>query len=164
MKRLALVAATGAALGLVVIATAGGQEQQGRTLVLTWLSKQATFTFVDNPPKTKFTSEGEPRRLTPGDREVFSIPVADQQGRRVGRLDGDCVIVRPGTHRAHEELCTGTYRLRDGVITVATAFIGETARFSAAVTGGTGAYENASGTVRSVTTTRGTTDTVRLAP
>jgi hypothetical protein len=164
MKRLAVIGAVTALSALVVIGTAGGQAPQGHTLVLTWLTKQATFTFVDNAPKAKFTSEGEPRRLSPGDREVFSIPVADQQGKRVGRFDGECVVVRPGTHRAHEELCTGAYRLGDGVMTLATALIGDTGKYSAAVTGGTGAYATARGTVRSVTSKSGTTDTVDLLP
>jgi hypothetical protein len=164
MKRLALIGSTAGIVALVVIATAGGQTPQGRTLVLSRLTKQATFTFVDNAPKAKLTREGEPRRLTPGDREVFSIPVADQRGNRLGRLDGECLTVRPGTHRAHEEVCTEAYRLRNGVITVAIALIGEKPKYSAAVTGGTGAYANARGTLRSVTTKSGTTDTVRLLP
>jgi hypothetical protein len=162
------IGATGVAaavLAALIIGSAGGQAPQGRTIVLTELPKTASFGFVDNPPKTKLTAEGEPRRFSPGDSETFSIPVADQQGKRVGRFDGQCVVVRLGGPRNHEEYCAGAYRLQDGVISIATALIGDTGNYSAAVSGGTGAYAGTRGTLESVTSNSGqTTDTLRLLP
>lgn len=164
MRSLAVVGVA-AALVATVIATAGGQTPQGRTLVLIELTKGATFGSVDNPPKSTLTHERQPQRLSVGDLEVFSLPVADQQGHRHGRLDGQCVATRPGTPRVHEEFCTAAFRLNDGRISLATAQIGESSTFVAAVTGGTGAYEGARGTLTSIMSKSGrSTDTLHLLP
>ncbi len=165
MKRLAAVATAVAVGASVIIATAGGQTPQARDLVLVELTKGVSFGLVDNPPRTKLNREGEPRRFSVGDMEVFSIPVADRQGNRVGRYDGQCVIVRPGTPKAHPEMCSAVYRLKDGLISVATTLVGEARRFTATITGGTGAYEGARGTLTSVARKGGgSTDTLHLIP
>jgi hypothetical protein len=160
----ALAAAT-VGVGASVIAAAGGQAPQGRTLTFYEHAKNATFALADNPPKTTFTREGEPRSLSPGDMESFSFVVTDKQGNRLGRLDGHCVIVLPGKAASHEEFCAVAYRLKDGVITASAALIGETGKITAAITGGTRAYEGARGTLTSVTAKNGdSTDTVHLLP
>jgi hypothetical protein len=162
----AAAAVAAAATGAIVAATAGGQAPQGRTITLTELAKGASFGFVDNPPKTRFNREGEPRKLSPGDVEVESVTVADPQGAHVGRAAAYCVLTRPGVVRRHEEECTVSYRLTDGTITVADLFAGsETSDWTAAIVGGTGAYDGARGTLKSVTGSNGSrTDTLQLLP
>jgi hypothetical protein len=150
----------------IIVTNAGGEASQGRTITLTEVAKGASFGFVDNPPTTTFTREGEPRRLSPGDLEIEAITVANTQGARVGRFHAYCVVTRPGIFARHEEECTGTYRLNDGTITVADVFAGsETSDWTAAIVGGTGAYAGARGTLTSVAARGGSrTDTLRLLP
>jgi hypothetical protein len=158
--------ATAVATAAAIVASAGGQAPSGTTLVLHEVAKDADFAIVDNPPKTKFSREGEPRRFSIGDMEVVSIPVADDQGHKVGRFDAYCVLVRPGKPSHHEEECTGTYRLADGTISGSGVFVGSeaTSTFRGAITGGTGAYEGARGTITDVPGAKGTTDTLHLLP
>ena len=168
MTRAKLTLAAGfvlAAITATVAATAGGQGTQGRTITLTEVPKGASFGLVDAAPKTKFNKEGEPRRFSPGDEEIVSIAVADQQGNKVGRFDAYCLITRPGKPAHHEEVCTGTYRLGDGTISAVGSFVGNDANtFTGAVVGGTGAYEGARGTLTSDPGSHGTTDTIHLLP
>lgn len=80
-------------------------------------------------------------------------------------LNVQCTVTRPGSAGRHEESCTGAYRLRDGVITLATAIMGETGTIRAAVTGGTRAYAAARGTLTSVShKSGGATDRIELLP
>ena len=165
-RPVAAATAAAAVTAAVIVATAGGQTSGGRTVTLTEVPKGASFGFVDSPPKTRFTREGEPRKLAPGDLEVLSITVADSQGVRVGRLHAYCVVTRRGVVAKHEEECTASYRLGDGTITASDAFVGsESTTWTAAIVGGTGAYEGARGTLTSVANKDGShTDTLRLLP
>lgn len=141
-------AAAAAITAAAIAATAGGQAPQGRTITLTEVPKGATFGFVDNSPKTTFSHEGEPRKLSVGDIEIESIAVADQHDNRVGRFDAYCVVSRPGRPSHHGEECTGTYRLKDGTIGTAGSFVGsESSPGTFAIIGGTRAYEGARGTL-----------------
>lgn len=161
----AAATAVAAITAAAIAATAGGQAAQGRTLTLHELAKGASFGFVDSPPRTTFTQEGEPRKFSPGDLEVQSAPITDAQGNRLGRFDAYCVITRPGIPKAHEEACSGAFRLKDGAISVVGASVGgDTGTFTAAVVGGTGAYEGARGMVTFVSSKTGFTDTVHLLP
>jgi hypothetical protein len=157
-----VAAITAAALA----ASAGGQTSGARTLTLTEVPKGASFGFVDNPPHTKFSHEGEPRKLSVGDIEIQSIVVTDQQGNKLGRFDAYCILTRPGVITNHEEECTGTYRLKDGTISATSSFVGnEASPFTAAITGGTGAYAGARGSLKSVAAKGGKhTDTLTLLP
>jgi hypothetical protein len=150
----------------VIVATAGGQASGRGTIELTQVPKGASFGFVDSPPKTKFTREGEPRKLSPGDLEVLSITVADARGVCVGRLHAYCVVTRRGVVANHEEECTASYRLGTGTITVSDVFVGsESSNWTAAIVGGTRAYAGARGTLTSVSNKDGShTDTLRLLP
>jgi hypothetical protein len=167
--RTTAAAATAAAAitAAAIAASAGGQTAPGSTITLTEVPKGASFGFVDNPPHTRFSHEGEPRKLSVGDLEVESIVVADQQGNRRGRFDAYCVITRPGVPASHEEECTGTYRLTDGSISALGSFVGKDSDdFTAAITGGTGAYAGARGSLKSVAVGKSgkRTDTINLLP
>jgi hypothetical protein len=98
-----------------------------------------------------------------GDTQTFTTLVA-QNGKRVGRLHVHCVATKPGTDRSAQALCTGVFRLNNGMISLATVFAGRR-NPTASVTGGTGAYSGARGEVTSVHNRNGTdTDTLHLLP
>jgi allene oxide cyclase-like protein len=161
----AAVTGVAAISAAAIAASAGGQTSGERTITVHEVFKGASFGFVDNPPHTKFSKEGEPHRFSPGDVEVESTLLKDDQGNRVGRFDAYCVVTRPGVPAAHEEACSGAYRLKDGQISVVGAIVGaDTGTFSATVTGGTKAYEGARGTVTFRSTKTGFMDTLRLLP
>jgi hypothetical protein len=84
-----------------------------------------------------------------GDRLVFSNPIFDTDGARIGRDGADCVIVRidPTEPPARQQIvqCTISVQLADGQITVQGLAQGTENYF--AVTGGTGAYREARGEV-----------------
>jgi hypothetical protein len=165
MKVLAAAVATGGAVAAVAVASAGGQAPLGRTIVLLEQPKGAEFAFVDNPPHTKATKRGEPLHVSGGDLEAFSATVTDQQGAALGFVAGQCTIGHRGNSTKHRESCTAAFRLKDGIITVATALAGDTGNVVAAITGGTGAYNGARGTLTSVTgKDNKTTDTLELLP
>jgi hypothetical protein len=162
-----LAAAAAAVVAIIVVATsAGGQAPQGRTITLIEQPKGSTFGFVDNPPKTRRTKQGEPVRFSAGDIEAFSSRVTDQQGNPQGRVDAHCIVSRPGGPRTEEDSCLGAFTLRDGTIALATATRGEQTKITIAVVGGTGAYNGARGTMTSVYSpkTGRSTDTIELLP
>ena len=84
-----------------------------------------------------------------GDRLVFSNPIFDTDGQRIGRDGADCVIVRIDATEppARQQVvqCTISVQLADGQITVQGLAQGTENYF--AVTGGTGAYREARGEV-----------------
>lgn len=164
MNTLTAVVAGAVLAASIGVAAADGQAPQGRTLVLTELAQGHYEGFVDNPPRAKRTRDGEPSRLSVGDIFAQSFRIADQQGNRVGRLHQECVITVPGTARKARAVCTAVLALKDGKISAALALIGED-NPTAAVTGGTGAYAGARGTVTSVGNRDGSsTDTFQLLP
>jgi hypothetical protein len=163
MKRVAAVLAAAVLVAATVAAVAGGQAPQGRTIVLTELARGGTSAFVDNPPTAKRTRGGVPARLSVGDTQTFTVRVA-QQGKPVGRLHVHCVVTMPGTERSGRALCTGVFRLNNGMISVATVLAGAR-NPTAVVNGGTGAYVGARGTLTSVSHRNGgDTDTLQLLP
>ena len=87
-----------------------------------------------------------------GDRLVFSSPIFDTTGQRIGQDGADCVIVRidPTQPPARQQIvqCTISVQLPDGQITVQGLAQGTENYF--AITGGTGAYRQAKGEVLAV--------------
>lgn len=100
---------------------------------------EGDLTFIDN---------GAPGPSI-GDRLVFSNPIFDDAGARIGRDGADCLIVRvdPTEPPARQQIvqCTISVQLADGQITVQGLAQGTENYF--AVTGGTGAYRQARGEV-----------------
>ncbi|HYX84113.1 MAG TPA: hypothetical protein VE777_04000 [Gaiellales bacterium] len=140
----------GAAPSLVHFGKAAGAVA-GDTITV--ISKNATETDVDEPPSG----------FSQGDEITVSSPLFDTAGSRVGHLDVHGAITalfqRAGVARGQFEF---TATLRNGAITatgVATfSESGTDGGFTAAVTGGTGAYRKTDGWVR-VTFTSATTST-----
>ncbi len=84
-----------------------------------------------------------------GDRLVFSNPIFDTAGARIGTDGADCVIVKidPTEPPARQQVvqCMISVQLADGQITVQGLAQGTENYF--AITGGTGAYRQARGEV-----------------
>jgi Dirigent-like protein len=156
----ALFAATAAASATVVaiaLPGAAAQTPTARTLTFHELDKGATFVHVRNTP----TKARQSNLL--GDAIVFTNPVTDASGAPVGRLHASCVTTT-GANDFRKSLytCTAVLHLRDGDLFG--QFIAEASASSTAgaVTGGTGAYANARGTIVSTQGDHGSDDTITL--
>jgi hypothetical protein len=125
------------ALALSVAALLRDDDQQPRKMTLGLTEKEDGFKFSDVAPEAKSEED-----VSAGDSFVFS---GDVSGARKGRLAGACVVADEG-----EPTCHATYTFDDGQITVAGVpdFSQEAETFQLPVTGGSDAYEGASGQVR----------------
>jgi hypothetical protein len=89
-----------------------------------------------------FVDVGEPD-FSLGDSFVFTSDLT-KHGKKVGHTGVVCTV----TSTAREESqCVGTASLRRGQITIQGLLAGEPEVFEFAITGGTGAYEGAEGTL-----------------
>jgi hypothetical protein len=161
MKRLAIVLlAAGATVAALALMSASGSAQTpGTTLTLFERDRGSSFGFVDNRPRSKND------RVSVGDMFAFNSPIFDQaRTTRLGVLSVQCTVTRPGKELRAESVCTGVFRLREGMITLATSIKGDPETVTAAVTGGTGAYNGARGSLTSRSVNGGSEDIVTLIP
>lgn len=134
LKRLAIMGAlTGvAALAAGSVAPATGHGEHG----------DDTIRVISTNTEEEFVDTGE-SDFTLGDSFVFTSRLS-KDGRTVGHTGVECTV----TSVAREETqCLGSAKFRDGQITVQGLLSGEPQRFSFAITGGTGDYEGAEGTL-----------------
>jgi hypothetical protein len=125
-----------AALALSLVSLLGDDAQQSREMRLALAEKEDEFKFSDVAPAARSEED-----VSAGDSFVFS---GDVSGERKGRLAGACEVADKG-----EPTCHATYTFDDGQITVAGVpdFSQEAETFQLPVTGGSDAYEGASGQV-----------------
>jgi hypothetical protein len=156
-------------LGLVTLAAAGcalvlgssASAQGPTTLAFKELNKGSTFAFVDQAPLSK--AKGEPS-ASAGDLIVFTNPLTDATGKRIGRLYMHCAAVVAARRAADAAYaCEGVLVLGHGTLSVQTFLAHAGATVRGAVTGGTGAYANARGTLSSQPTKTGADDTITFA-
>jgi hypothetical protein len=140
-----LLALTGCGAVPLAVMAAGGSASHPSSQTLRVSLVPATEQLVDNPPRSK-ARRGE-RDISAGDAVVVTEQALDESGRRVGTAHVHCVATRGSRNpdRATAQ-CAATLRLRDGDIMGAFVFRGEEPR-TVAVTGGTGAYEGARGSI-----------------
>jgi hypothetical protein len=153
---LVALAATGCALVLGSAASAQGPA----TLTFKELNKGSTFAFVDSAPMS--TAKGEPTASL-GDRIVFTNPLVDVTSKRVGRLYLHCTAVvaaRAANKAAYA--CEGVVVIGSGTLSVEAFLTHAGATVHGTVTGGTGTYANARGTLSSQPTKTGANDTITL--
>jgi hypothetical protein len=140
---LTIVALAVLAVALFVIAGPPSSEAQApttRTITVKELDKGSTFKHVAN---TKSTSQ---RALAMGDLIVFTNPLADAAGQRVGKLFATCTTTVGNKSFLKATLtCTGVMTLRDGTLSVVVNTSPGTSTTTGAVVGGTGAYAGARG-------------------
>jgi hypothetical protein len=149
---------TAAIVAAGAIAAAGsnasGHSSQ-KVIRLTEVPRQ--FQFVDVAPQG-----GPSKPPSQGDEFVIGARL-EQSGKRVGTANLVCTVTRPG--RTGLSQCVGTLTLPHGDITISGISRIATNSDVFAVTGGTGAYARARGTLSSRQTS-GDNDalTVRLGP
>ena len=165
MKRLAIVLATaGAAIGVLAILSASGSAQAPGTTTLQLFERErgSSFGFVDNPPKIKNRRNA---RVSVGDVFAFSSPVFDQsRATRLGTVSVQCTVTKPGTEARSESICVGAFQLKDGTIALTAPLKGEPRTITVAITGGTGAYAGARGTLQTTNVRGGAEDVITLLP
>lgn len=156
MRRLVLLGGiVGVAAGLLGWTTSGGAQQPGGQ-TFTLLERRLSYDVVDNPPRSK-------RRFSKGDIISGNASVRDASNRKIGRVQSYCVITH--STRPYKSQCSGTFALQGGTLTFSGIIPGaEEATIPFAVTGGTGTYEGARGTITADCGTDTCDDTVHLLP
>jgi len=158
----AVLAIAGFATAALVASGGNAQAPGARTLTFKELNRGSTFNFVDNAPLSR-KRHGFPVSSSPGDLIMFSTRLADQAGKVAGTLEGTCTVVKGS--RSFEQsqfICNAVASLTGGTMTLeARAKFSENTT-TAAITGGTGAYNGARGTFKSVTRNDRSTDTFSL--
>jgi hypothetical protein len=155
----ALLAATAAAAAtaVVVLSSASAQAPAPRTLSFHELDKGSTFIHVRNTRSASQQSNSQ------GDLIVFTNPVADASGTRIGKLHAQCVTtVGARDFRKSTITCSAVLHLRDGDLMGAFIASPAATTTTGAITGGTGAYANARGVIVSKQTQAGSDDTITL--
>jgi hypothetical protein len=154
---LAVLVVTGAAVAIPAL-SANGEVVQ--TLSFKELDKGSTFHYVDNPPVNKKRAKPV---FSPGDSFLFTSPIS---AGKTGELRAQCTVQRkaPGSDAGFGKthpICSGAFVLNDGTLFVSVAEGGAKVTHGA-ITGGTGAYANARGTLTSTSTKSGSDDVITL--
>ena len=117
---------------LALSAAPAGAKGHGRTITIKARSQIEHVQLVDNAPT------GD----SPGDMLVFTEQLFDSHGKRIGGDAATCVRLFDAT-----SLCTGLYKLPGGQVMVQLLQPGPTGTYDQAITGGTGRFAGARGTV-----------------
>jgi hypothetical protein len=135
------------------VTDASGQPAPASTLTFRELDRGATFSHIRN-------TKGPRQSNQQGDLFASVSPLADVSGSRIGKLHLDCVTTSGARNFLNSEMtCTAIATLRDGTVTA--QFVDELDRTThGAITGGTGAYANATGVFVSRRTKSGAVDTL----
>jgi hypothetical protein len=130
-----------AAIGLVAVvalaATASGKPRRlarAAAIMLQASSQLEHVQYVDNPPSGR----------SAGDMLVFTERLLDTRGQQIGSDAASCVVLFD-----QRSLCTGTYILPRGQVMVQLVqpSLSGTLTYTQAITGGTGRFARATGTV-----------------
>jgi hypothetical protein len=145
MKRQAAVLSAALAVAVVGVAVVSSNAQQPGpptgTLDLVQRGRESTFKFVDNPPRS-----GDPARPSPGDLAIIAGTLRDTSNRRAGTLH--VVFMRlKGRRKNIVDQVTATFDLKGGQIVM--GGVSDGGRVDVvAITGGTGSYAGARGSMR----------------
>jgi hypothetical protein len=143
-----------AALAVLVIGTFAGSgaanHAGSQTLTFTQAPRGDLFRFIDERPRSR-GSRNKPT-ISSGDELVLGFTLRTQAGERAGRIEAACTALR-GARRFDRARwgCQGFARLADGTLSLALTFRFRDNVVIGTVTGGTGAYEGASGSFRLTT-------------
>jgi allene oxide cyclase-like protein len=125
---------------LVLRSSASAQDPAPRTLTLRETERGGTFAHIRN---TKGASQ---RSNLAGDVIVFTNPVVDAAGKRIGKTSVSCVTTTGSRNFTKSATtCHGVTELPDGSLMMQAIVAPDARTTNGAVTGGTGAYANARG-------------------
>jgi hypothetical protein len=130
--RIAITAVAALALSASALAGPAQAKRHHRPISFEVRSQIENVKVVDNAPA------GD----SPGDVLVFTEKLFDSRGRQIGSDAATCVRLFDVT-----SLCTGLYKLPGGQVMVQLLQPGPTGTYDQAVTGGTGRFAGARGTV-----------------
>jgi hypothetical protein len=162
-QKLSRLLASAMVLGFCILPVLAGSVSANvgpTTLTFKELEKGSTFHFVDNPPEA--TLKGGVASFSPGDMLISSNPIA-MEGKVVGKLRTICTATTAGNTKNYNAAgfyCTGIAKIPGGSLVL----VGEASKGldESSVTGGTGIYAGARGTLVSKNEKGGSTVTVTL--
>jgi hypothetical protein len=161
-RKIGRLSACAVILGLSVFAVLASSAGAVGATTLTFkeLEKGSTFHFVDNPPEA--TLKNGVASFSPGDMLISSNPIAIE-GEVVGKIRIICTATTAGNTKNYNAAgfyCTGIAKIPGGSL----VFVGEASKGleEGSVTGGTGIYAGARGTVVSRNGRGGSMVTVEL--
>jgi hypothetical protein len=141
LKRLG---AAGAVIGVVALAVGSVGPATGQTSATDNDDDHQVVTVVSTNTEEDFIDVGK-TDISLGDSFVFTSTLT-KQGKTAGHTGVVCTLT---SVKMSESQCVGTAWLRDGQITVQGLVADESEGVELAITGGTGAYEGAGGTLTS---------------
>jgi hypothetical protein len=164
VKRLTLLAAalSTAIVLIAVLAAAGSADHPGsQTRTFVERNNLGTFRFVDLPPRSP--GGGEPS-VSAGDVVVGSNPLFNAANeRRVGKFFFECrALVRKKRFGFVPFRCDGTFELSRGTLHLEALVRFRQDTIRGAITGGTEAFEGASGGVTFDNRRRTSVDTIHF--
>jgi hypothetical protein len=134
------------------VSASGGEQPNNatRTIMFVQDNQHGDFAFVDNAPHSPDPNPDSPKaRFSLGDEAIFHAALRDHRGgSRIGHVYATETVVRGSRYPNVTNLIHAVIVFDDGQVVV-DAVIDEAhpSGIRAAVTGGTGAYEGASGTL-----------------
>jgi hypothetical protein len=170
MKRFSNLSRWAAAIPLAAVVVAvglvgsAGAAQKQTTLTFKEPEKGSTFTYVDVAPQAP-TKHGFPTAISPGDQIVITNPLTEG-GKTVGKLRARCTATAAAKTSSSEPFVAAHF-ICEGVFSFGGSAIFGNARIvkggtEGVVTGGTGKYAGASGTILSKEGKGGNTTTIAL--
>jgi hypothetical protein len=158
---LAVTLLTGIALVTVLVGTGGADHPGSTTRTFIERNNLGTFRFVDLPPRSR--SEGEPT-VSAGDVVVGSNRLYNAANeRRVGKFFFTCrAIVGKSRFARVPFRCSGTFELSKGQLHLEALVRFSQDTIRGAITGGSGAFEGASGGVTFDNRRRTSVDTIHF--
>jgi hypothetical protein len=158
-KRCTIAAAISVAAAAALLGALSGNAQSAgeRTITLKENERAARFAAVDHPPRSG-------SRVTLGDQFVIALPARERAGGgRSATVYGRCSPIQAAARfeRASWQ-CDTIVSLPDGTIITQGIFRASDPTTTLAITGGTGAYDGATGTMVSRRASGGDVDVVRL--
>ena len=154
-----------ALLGLAALVAAAPASAAGTTtLTFKEPEKGSTFTYVDVAP-TAPKKHGFPTAISPGDQLILTNPLTEG-GKTIGKLRAKCTAT--GAAKTTSEtaflqahfICEGVFTLPGGTLYANASIV--KAGTEGAITGGTGKYAGASGTILSKEVKGGSDTTITL--
>jgi len=158
LRKRALALASLVAVVAVSSALAGVHAETGAKA-----ATGTTINLLEDENGSTFVRIGRHTGAAPGDQGLLSRTLRTMQKKPIGQLNISCVVTKGGLHST--SICTGVYELPGGTLVGTTIGHGSQSAYHIAITGGTGRYEGARGSILSVAGSTGfAKDTIHLLP